>query len=260
MSLSASAKIVGNKNVVTSVFGRTAKAGKVFYGNALAVLEGVGKFLVPAIGTAGGVCVGVVDLDDKDSVDTTGTTDGDVPIKVRTGIFPFRVGTSTDALLKADEGNDVFVIDDETVGKTDGAVGRPIAGQLWKIDTVTFPGNTVAWVSIGGPRLSNVGSAVGRGSFEVITAAGALSVATEISQLNLPTGAMALTLANGTAKGQRKVITIGTVAGSPNATVTPATAIGFTTISAFGALGDCAELIWNGAGWLIVSNFGVTVA
>ena len=264
MSLAAPAVLNGSKGPVALSFGRTTKAGKIFYARALVMLEPVGKFLIPAAGTtSGGIVCGRVELDNHPSVDTTAGVDGDTTIDVKCGVFPFNIGSSADALAKADEGNDVYVIDDQTVGKTDGAVGRPIAGQLFLIGDANGnanPTGAVAWVSVGGPRLPNSTQAAGKGSTENITGAGALSVATEISTLTLPTGATALTLANGTFKGQRKVVTVIGITGSPNATITPTTTSGFTTVSALGALGDCVEFEWTGAAWIIVANAGVTVA
>jgi hypothetical protein len=264
-ALAAPAVLVGNKGPITVAFQRSTKATKVFYARALVMLEATGKFLIPAAGATAGVCCGRVELDNKNSVDTTGQADGDTVLDVKCGIFPFNIGASADALVKADELNDVYVIDDQTVGKTDGGTGRAIAGQLWMIgnaDGTPNPTGTVAWVSVGGPRIANLNATVGsvqRGSIEAIVAAGALSVATEISTLNV-TGTTAYTLANGTFKGQRKVVVVIAGASTPNGTITPATPSGFATVSALGAVGDCVEFEWTGAAWIIVGNAGVTVA
>lgn len=254
---------VGNKGPINMVFGRTTKAGKVFYAGAAVALEPVGKFLVPASSAPGLIACGILDLDNKPSVDTTLGVDGDTTLVVKCGVFPFSIGSSGDALVKADELNDVFMIDDNTVGKTDGGLGRAVMGQLFLIGDARGnpnPTGDTAWVSVGGPRLPNLSSSIGKGSSENITAAGALSVNTEISTLTLPTGAMALTLANGLYKGQRKIVVVVGATGSPNATVTPATTLGFTTVSALGALGDVVEFEWTGAAWIIVGNAGVAVA
>jgi hypothetical protein len=56
---------------------------------------------------------------------------------VRTGNFNFKIGAAADALSLADVGRDVFVIDSDTVGKTNPSSTRPKAGVLIDIDGAT---------------------------------------------------------------------------------------------------------------------------
>lgn len=71
-------------------------------------------------------------------------------------------------------------------------------------------------------------------------------------------GTDAFTLANGTFIGQR--VSVFSLAGTniPVGTITPATPLGYATVTAIGALGDSVLFEWNGAGWLIIASFGVT--
>jgi hypothetical protein len=230
-------------------------ATQVIYGGALVAKNSSG-FLVPAAATAGLRVVGWAELENHPKVDTTGLADGAVKISVRMGIFPMKIGTSTDAVTAADEGNDVYVLDDQTISRLPGA-GRPIAGQLFLVETGK------AWVGIGintPNRRTGQGTAwQGPGSVEAAVASGAVSVNTEITTLNLATGAQALTLANGLFLGQRKTIVVVQIAGSPVGTLTPATPSGFATVTALGAVGDSVELIWAGAGaWYLANSFGCT--
>lgn len=261
-ALAAPATLTGNKGIVTSTFGRPTKASKTFWGGALVCLD-AGRFSVPAVSTAGGRCAGVVDLDDKESF-VSSAVDGADNVKLRTGIFPFKIGATVDALLKADELSDVFVLDDQTVGKTDGGVGRPVAGQLWLVgDADGAPNATgaVAWVSVGGPRIE--GGTRGARIPDTIAAAGAISVTTEWTLASV-TGTTAYTLADGTRLGQRKLVTVVAGASTPAATITPATPSGFATVSALGAIGDLVEFEWTlvagVAAWVIRAANGVTVA
>lgn len=74
---------------------------------------------------------------------TGGAANGDVRIDTDRGTFCFAIGTSTDALTLSDVGADVYVIDDQTVGKTSATNTRPKAGVL---EDVTSDG---AWVRVG---------------------------------------------------------------------------------------------------------------
>jgi hypothetical protein len=64
-------------------------------------------------------------------------------IPVRNGVFGFKVGGGGDALTAADIERDVFVIDGDTVGKTNPNNTRPKAGVLFDIE-----GN-IAFVKVG---------------------------------------------------------------------------------------------------------------
>lgn len=61
---------------------------------------------------------------------TAGTTNGDTVIGIDTGTFYLTSGSNSDALTQADVGATVYVIDEVTVGKTDGGASRPVAGKL----------------------------------------------------------------------------------------------------------------------------------
>jgi len=52
-------------------------------------------------------------------------------IRVRSGIFGYTMGTAGDALVQADVGALVYLIDDQTVAKV--STGRSIAGRLYKV-------------------------------------------------------------------------------------------------------------------------------
>lgn len=247
-----------NKGPIINTIGYKAKAGKVFYNGAQVAVDATG-YLVPAAATAGLRVAGCCDLGNKDHIDTTGTSDGDVQITVLSGVFPMHIGTSTDAVTQADLLNDVYVLDDNTISRLPGA-GRPISGQLIRIV------GSLAWVGMGFslPHVANSGGAgtayQGKGSVEAVSAAGALSVATEITTLAV-TGTMAFTLANGLFLGQRKSIVVVSAASTPVGSLTVATPSGFATVSALSAVGRSIELIWAGAGaWYIANSNGLTIA
>ena len=133
------------------------------------------------------------------------------------------------------------------------------SGQLFAVV------GSLAWVGIGfaTPHTANsAGSGTayqGKGSVEAVSAAGALSVNTEITTLAV-TGVTAYTLPNGLFLGQRKTVVVVSAASSPNGTITPATPSGFATVTGLSAVGAMVELIWAGAGaWYLASRFGNTL-
>ena len=102
------------------------------------------------------------------------------------------------------------------------------------------------------------GDLTGRTFGTVTTHSGAGAVPVTASTVRLTTtAANALTLANG-ANGQ--LLTIIMVVDGGDGTLTPTTKTGYTTIT-FNDAGDAVTLqFMTTVGWMIVSNYGTTVA
>lgn len=78
-------------------------------------------------------------------VDNSGGGNGALSVTADRGrAYPFANGTSGDLLAAADIGNQVYAIDDNTVGKTNGSSTRPVAGTLVAIDA-----QGQCWVKVG---------------------------------------------------------------------------------------------------------------
>lgn len=60
------------------------------------------------------------------------TNAGQKPV-VRSGIFAFDNSTSSDEITEAEVGDDCYIVDDETVAKTDGSSTRSVAGKVYKV-------------------------------------------------------------------------------------------------------------------------------
>lgn len=120
-----------------------------------------------------------------------------------------------------------------------------------------FIGNVTGAVT-GGVTGNVTGDLTGRVFGTVATRSGAGAVPITAATVRLTTtGADALTLANG-ANGQ--LLTIVMVADGGDGTLTPTTKTGFTTLT-FGDVGDAVTLqYFTTLGWMIVSNYGATVA
>lgn len=79
----------------------------------------------------------------EEQVDNSAGSAGDVGVTVKRGIFQFGNSTSTDAITIADIGGTAYVVDDQTVAKTNGSATRSAAGKIRDVDA-----NGV-WVEIG---------------------------------------------------------------------------------------------------------------
>lgn len=254
-ALSAGRKDLDNAGQLIQTLGRPAAASKTFYANGMVALSG--GYLQPVTGTFGEQVVGVSDLTLADNV-VSNAVAGVTKIVTKTGIFPFLIGTSADVLAQTDVGSRVYAIDDQTVGKTDGGVRRPIAGQLVFVETLGSV--TRAYVAIGfeTPDLSLLQAAGGLGQApDAIGATGTLSLLD--TTLATVSGTCVYTLPNGTVLGQRKRVIVISAVSTPVGSIVVTTPRGFATITAIGTLARY-EFQWTATGWLLVSNFGGTVA
>lgn len=71
-----------------------------------------------------------------------GAADGAVTLDVQSGVFPFVIGGGGDAVTDADVGKPVYVIDDQTIGKTNPNSTRCVAGCLLDV------ADGFAWVEV----------------------------------------------------------------------------------------------------------------
>ena len=95
------------------------------------------------------------------------------------------------------------------------------------------------------------------GTVTTRSGAGAVPITAATVQVSTGAGAAALTLANGTA-GQLLTLVM-TVDGGGDATLTPTTKTGFSTI-VFDAVGDTVTLqYFTTLGWMVVANSGATI-
>lgn len=94
------------------------------------------------------------------------------------------------------------------------------------------------------------------GATQALSGAGAVNLTTVITKIT-STGANALTLADGV-DGQIKILTM--VADGGDATLTPTTKTGYSTI-VFNDAGDgCTLVFTTTTGWMVVSNNGCTIS
>ena len=133
-----------------------------------------------------------------------------------------------------------------TIDSSTGAVTVDATlGSATSIASLTTTGN----VTVGGAII---------GSTQNLSGSGAVNLTTGTTKVTTTGSAAALTLANGT-DGQIKMVVM-VVDGGGDATITPTTATGYTTI-VLNSAGDAVILqYFTTLGWMVISNYGATIA
>ena len=72
----------------------------------------------------------------EDQVDNSAGAAGDKTVNIRKGVFRFANSSAGDLIARADIGSDCYIVDDQTVAKTDGTSTRSVAGTVFDVDSV----------------------------------------------------------------------------------------------------------------------------
>lgn len=106
-----------------------AAGAKVFAGT-IAVIDASGN-VNKGITSAAVRAVGCF----RGAYDNTGGAAGAAVAETERGVFgPFANSSAGDLIAAADVGNDCFIVDDQTVAKTNGSNTRSIAGKVFQVD------------------------------------------------------------------------------------------------------------------------------
>lgn len=122
---------------VGDVFGGPVKASVKCIAGGIAVLNA--GYLAPGTAATGLIAVGRFEK----TVDNSSGSNGDLNAEAKRGVFRFGNSTSTDLIAQADVGADCYIVDDQTVAKTNGSSTRSRAGKIVAVDSVGV------WVQIG---------------------------------------------------------------------------------------------------------------
>lgn len=68
------------------------------------------------------------------SIDNSAGAAGDAVVEVEKGIFQFANSAAADEITAADIGSDCYMVDDQTVAKTNGTSTRSVAGKVFDVD------------------------------------------------------------------------------------------------------------------------------
>jgi len=105
-------------------------AGKKIYAGALVALDANG-YATPGVAATGLKGLGRAEA----QVDNSSGSNGDKTVDVRKGIFRYENSSGADQITRADIGNDCYIVDDQTVAKTDGTGTRSVAGKVFDVDS-----------------------------------------------------------------------------------------------------------------------------
>lgn len=110
-------------------FSIQAAASKTFHQGALLARDAAGK------GTPGAAATTLRGLGRVKKSAVSGASDV-VPVEYERGTFRYGNSASGDAITTADIGNDCYIVDDQTVAKTDGSSTRSVAGVIRDVDSL----------------------------------------------------------------------------------------------------------------------------
>lgn len=110
-------------------FSDPVAANAKIYAGSLVAINAAGD-AVPASAVVAQRTRGVA----QTQVDNTGGLAGDKSVPTRRGVYRLKNSAAADLIARADIGNSCYVVDDETVAKTNGTNTRPVAGVIRDVD------------------------------------------------------------------------------------------------------------------------------
>lgn len=111
------------------IFAHALATATVINKGAMVVLN-AGGYAKAGLTDASVVSVGIA----QETVDNTDGADGERSVEAKTGTHLLANATAGDAITRVDVGNDCYILDDETVAKTDGGATRSVAGRVRAVE------------------------------------------------------------------------------------------------------------------------------
>jgi len=108
-----------------------AAASKKFYAGGIGARDASGNATPGATATT---ILGMGRI--KNTVDNSAGSAGDQNVEIEKGVFRFGNSTAGDLITRADIGNDCYIVDDQTVAKTNGTNTRSVAGKVFDVDAL----------------------------------------------------------------------------------------------------------------------------
>lgn len=103
-------------------------ASTTIYAGALVVMDA--GYAKPGTVDTGLVAVGRAEA----RVDNSSGSNGDLDVTVRHGVFRWANSAAADAIALSEVGSTCYIVDDQTVAKTDGSSARSAAGTVVDVD------------------------------------------------------------------------------------------------------------------------------
>lgn len=108
--------------------GPVAAAVTIFAGSI--VMRNAAGYVLPGATATGSVAIGRA----EERVDNSSGANGDKTVTYRPGIYRFANSAAADEITIAEVGDKCFIVDDQTVAKTDGTATRSPAGIVDAVD------------------------------------------------------------------------------------------------------------------------------
>lgn len=106
-------------------------AATLIYAGALVAGNAAG------LATRGATAVGLVGLGRAEArADNSAGAAGDIAVRIAKGVFRFANSAAADAVTRGEIGDVAYIVDDQTVAKTDGAGTRSPAGIVFDADAL----------------------------------------------------------------------------------------------------------------------------
>lgn len=118
------------KEQAGTVFDDPVAAATQMYAGSLACLDASGN-LVPGSTATTLTARGCA----QQNVDNSSGAAGDLTCRVKTGVYLFANSAAGDEITRAEVGDSCYIVDDQTVAKTDGTGTRSVAGEIINLDT-----------------------------------------------------------------------------------------------------------------------------
>lgn len=119
---------------ISGMIDAPVKAAATIFAGTIGAIDLSGNAMPAGLVSGGSVkCLGVA----VRKVDNSAGAAGDVRCTFRRGIFPMNNSATTDAITAADVGRPVYVVDDNTVARTNASGTRICAGRLFGMDGTT---------------------------------------------------------------------------------------------------------------------------
>lgn len=113
-----------------------AASTKIYQGGMVALSAG---YAAPGATATGRIAVGRA----EETADNTSGSAGAITVRVKRGVFKYGNSSAGDLIAQADVGADCYIVDDQTVAKTNGSSTRSVAGKIVGVDS------DGVWVQIG---------------------------------------------------------------------------------------------------------------
>lgn len=106
-------------------------AAKKIYAGAIVVLSATG-YAEPGATATGKIAVGRA----AEQVDNAAGANGDLTVRVAKGVYRYANSAAADEITAAEIGDTCYIVDDQTVAKTNGTNTRSAAGKIVDVDAL----------------------------------------------------------------------------------------------------------------------------